>query len=153
MGFYGTKFGDLNGKEFIYKENKGVIIPEVVERFKSQFRQLFGPSFELEVLPNTAESASGLDPKKCFIQIISVQPYFETLGEDRIAIFDQKHNIDEFIYETPFTEKGGGQTDSIAEQFKRKTILKTEMPFPYIKKRIRVTSKKEVCQIFALTHC
>ncbi len=31
------------------------------------------------------------------------------------------------------------------EQCKRKTILTTELPFPYIKKRIVVVSKTEVC--------
>jgi hypothetical protein len=55
-----------------------------------------------------------------------------------------------FIFETPFTASGKAQGD-FKEQMKRKTILTTELPFPYVKKRILVKEKKEVpYNIFSL---
>lgn len=52
---------------------------------------------------------------------------------------------DEFIFETPFTKKDGtSQTDELSEQYKKKTILKTSLTFPYLKKRLPIIEKQEV---------
>ena len=57
--------------------------------------------------------------------------------------FERKSNLSRFIFETPFTQSGKAQGD-FKDQWKRKTILRTELPFPYVKKRILVVSKEEV---------
>jgi len=63
---------------------------------------------------------------------------------NRITAFEQKFNIGQFIFETPFTVGGAAQTDDISEQYKRKTILQVDGKFPYIKKRLKVVSKKRI---------
>ncbi len=49
-----------------------------------------------------------------------------------------------FIYETPYTVSGVGQSSNLAEQYKKKTILTVEKYFPYMKKRLLITKKQEV---------
>jgi len=78
--------------------------------------------------------------------VISVQPYLDPVAYTgkSVPVFDQNFNVDKFFFETPFGLKGGGQTDSLADQYKRKTILETERVFPYVNKRIRIRSKREI---------
>jgi hypothetical protein len=53
--------------------------------------------------------------------------------------------MDRFIYETPYTLSGVvGQTTNLADQYKKKTILTVEKHFPYMKKRLLVTTKQVV---------
>lgn len=37
--------------------------------------------------------------------------------------FEQNHDIDRFMYETPFTKCGNGAHGNVEDQWKRKTIL------------------------------
>lgn len=48
------------------------------------------------------------------------------------------------MYCTPFTLDGRAHGE-LNEQYKRKTILTTSHAFPYIKTRINVIHKEEVC--------
>lgn len=48
------------------------------------------------------------------------------------------------MYCTPFTLDGRAHGE-LNEQYKRKTILTTSHAFPYIKTRINVIHKDEVC--------
>eukprot|EP01114_Cavostelium_apophysatum_P014035 TRINITY_DN3531_c0_g1_i2.p1 TRINITY_DN3531_c0_g1~~TRINITY_DN3531_c0_g1_i2.p1 ORF type:complete len:2047 (-),score=557.52 TRINITY_DN3531_c0_g1_i2:8-6148(-) len=149
VALYGQRFEELNMQHFIYKEHRGTIISDVVEKLKNQLSKQIGNE-NVQVLPNTTSDIdlSQLDLlNKSYFQVISVQPYLSEQQIDaRVSAFDQKFNIDEFIFETPFTKKGGlsNQTDDVSEQFKRKTIIKTEIPFPYLKKRFAVTDKREI---------
>ena len=53
--------------------------------------------------------------------------------------------LNRFIYETPYTLSGVvGQSTNLADQHKKKTILTVEKHFPYMKKRLLVTSKQVV---------
>ena len=54
-------------------------------------------------------------------------------------------NIDRFIFETPFTKGGKAYSQDMREQYKKKTILYTERPFPFLLSRIPVKKKEEVC--------
>lgn len=51
-------------------------------------------------------------------------PYFVD-SDDRRNDFEQNHDVDSFIYETPFT-KGGAARGAVCDQWKRKTILRSE---------------------------
>ncbi|KAJ3657218.1 hypothetical protein Zmor_016234 [Zophobas morio] len=85
---------------------------------------------------------SELDPKLAYIQVTHVTPYLEkTELEDRQTDFEQNHDIDTFMFETPFTKDGKARGNP-EEQWKRRTILKTEYSFPYVKKRIKVQSRR-----------
>ena len=43
---------------------------------------------------------------------------------------------------TPFTKQGKARTESVADQYIRKTILETERQFPYLRTRLPVIEKK-----------
>eukprot|EP01133_Synstelium_polycarpum_P007631 gene7631-8927_t len=148
VGFYGKKFDEINGQEFIYKEPK---ITRLVE-IKDRLCNLVAKKFKLpEKAIHIIEGSNVVDVSKIdtenfvYIQITSVVPYFthEEVATRRTP-FDQCVNLNRFMFETPFTVSGAGQGNSVAEQYKRKTILTVQNHFPYTKKRILVTSKQEI---------
>lgn len=82
-----------------------------------------------------------LDPKYAYIQVTYVTPFFEEKEiEDRKTDFEMHHNINRFVFETPFT-LSGKKHGGVAEQCKRRTVLTTSHLFPYVKKRIQVISQ------------
>ncbi|NWH58324.1 DOC10 protein, partial [Geococcyx californianus] len=82
-----------------------------------------------------------LDPKYAYIQVTYVTPFFEEKeAEDRKTDFEMHHNINRFVFETPFT-LSGKKHGGVEEQCKRRTILTTSHLFPYVKKRIQVISQ------------
>lgn len=48
------------------------------------------------------------------------------------------------MYATPFTMDGRAHGD-LSEQYKRKTVLTTSHAFPYVKTRLSVISREQVC--------
>ncbi|CAB1332240.1 unnamed protein product [Coregonus sp. 'balchen'] len=115
VGFYGSKFGDLDEQEFgFYGERYGEDQVEVIKD------------------SNPVDKCK-LDPNKAYVQITYVEPYFDTYEmKDRITYFDKNYNLRRFVYCTPFTLDGRAHGD-LHDQFKRKTILTTSHAFPYIK--------------------
>lgn len=82
---------------------------------------------------------------QAYLQITYVEPFFDTYElKERITYFDKNYNLRTFMYCTPFTLDGRAHGD-LNEQYKRKTILTTSHAFPYIKTRINVIHKEEVC--------
>lgn len=64
-----------------------------------------------------------LDPKYAYIQVTYVTPFFEEKeAEDRRTDFEMHHNINRFVFETPFT-LSGKKHGGVEEQCKRRTIL------------------------------
>lgn len=85
---------------------------------------------------------SQLDQKFAYIQVTSVTPYFDQQElEKRQTEFEISHDINCFMFETPFT-KDGRIRGNPEEQWKRRTILKTKHSFPYVTKRIEVIGRK-----------
>lgn len=75
---------------------------------------------------------SELDAKLAYIQVTHVTPYFEkTELEERQTDFEQNHDIDTFMFETPFT-KDGKARGSPEEQWKRRTILKSSLTYLFL---------------------
>ena len=67
----------------------------------------------------------GLDPKLAYIQVTHVIPFFTKDELDqRLNEFEQNHDVDTFMYETPFT-KSGAARGAVEEQWKRKTVIKS----------------------------
>lgn len=64
--------------------------------------------------------------------------------KDRVTYFEKNFNISRFMYTTPFTMDGRPRGE-LCEQYKRNTILTTMHAFPYIKTRINVVQREEVC--------
>ncbi|KTG34255.1 hypothetical protein cypCar_00008038 [Cyprinus carpio] len=152
VGFYGSKFGDLDEQEFVYKEPAITKLAEISHRLESFYGERFGEE-QVEVIKDSNPvDKCKLDPNKAFIQITYVEPYFDTYEmKDRITYFDKNYNLRRFVYCTPFTLDGRAHGD-LHEQFKRKTILTTSHAFPYIKTRINIIHKEEgpleVAQVF-----
>lgn len=64
-----------------------------------------------------------LDPKYAYIQVTYVTPFFEEKEiDDRKTDFEMHHNINRFVFETPFT-LSGKKHGGVAEQCKRRTVL------------------------------
>uniref|UniRef100_A0A669CR10 Dedicator of cytokinesis 7 n=1 Tax=Oreochromis niloticus TaxID=8128 RepID=A0A669CR10_ORENI len=144
VGFYGTKFGDLDEQEFVYKEPAITKLAEISHRLEGFYGERFGED-QVEVIKDSNPvDKCKLDPNKAFIQITYVEPYFDTYEmKDRITYFDKNYNLRRFVYCTPFTLDGRAHGD-LHEQFKRKTILTTSHAFPYIKTRINIIHKEEI---------
>ena len=67
-----------------------------------------------------------LDPAFAYIQLTHVRPYFEANElSERLTDFERNNNINRFVYETPFTRTGKAHGE-VHEQWKRKTILKSQ---------------------------
>jgi hypothetical protein len=49
------------------------------------------------------------------------------------------------MFATPFTPSGQAHADKLVNQYKRKTILTVSHAFPYLKTRVNVIDKEEVC--------
>lgn len=70
-----------------------------------------------------------LDPRFAYIQVTYVVPYFdEKEQQERKTDFERNHNINRFVFETPFTLSGKKHGD-VEEQCKRRTILTSELDY------------------------
>ncbi|XP_038048648.1 dedicator of cytokinesis protein 7-like isoform X3 [Patiria miniata] len=144
VGFYGSKFGDMDAEEFIYKEPAITKLPEIAHRLESFYGDRFGPENVEVIKDSNPVDQSKQDQEKAYIQVTYVEPYFdfyETL--QRPTYFDRNYNIRRFMFATPFTKSGKAHGD-IREQYKRKTIVTTSKAFPYIKTRVSVVHRQEI---------
>eukprot|EP00064_Thunnus_orientalis_P003144 superscaffoldBa00000249_g3153 len=143
VGFYGAKFGDLDEREFIYKEPGITHLPEISHRLENFYSQCFGEDTLVMIKDSTPVNRKELNPNKAYIQITFVEPYFDDYEmKDRLTNFEKNFNLRRFMYTTPFT-KSGRPRGELNEQYKRKTILTTMHAFPYVKTRINVIQKEE----------
>ncbi|XP_073499906.1 dedicator of cytokinesis protein 7 isoform X12 [Phyllobates terribilis] len=144
VGFYGTRFGDLDEQEFVYKEPAITKLAEISHRLEGFYGERFGEDVVEVIKDSNPVDKCKLDSNKAFIQITYVEPFFDTYEmKDRITYFDKNYNLRRFMYCTPFTLDGRAHGE-LHEQFKRKTILTTSHAFPYIKTRINVIHKEEI---------
>lgn len=68
-----------------------------------------------------------LDSRFAYIQVTYVVPYFdEKEQQEKKTDFERNHNINRFVFETPFTLSGKKHGD-VEEQCKRRTILTSEL--------------------------
>ncbi|XP_050685080.1 dedicator of cytokinesis protein 7 isoform X2 [Leptidea sinapis] len=144
VSFYGARFGDLAGEEFVYKEHALTKLPEIFSRLENFYGQRFGAENVVIIKDSNVVDASSLQPDKAYIQITYVEPYFETHElRTRVTHYERNYNIKRFMYATPFTADGRAH-GSLAEQCKRKTILTTAHHFPYLKTRIQVVHRSTI---------
>ncbi|KAG5877389.1 hypothetical protein JTB14_028000 [Gonioctena quinquepunctata] len=145
VGFYGQAyFEEENASEYVYKEPKVTSLSEISERLYEQYCDKFGQEVVKMIQDSTPVNQAELDPKLAYIQVTHVRPYFEkTELDERQTEFEQNHDINCFMFETPFTKDGKARGNP-EEQWKRRTILTTSYSFPYVKKRILVESRRIV---------
>jgi len=147
VGFYSPRFGELDGKEFVYKLPKLTHLYELSGRLKEFYGKTLS-GCEVVVMPDSgAVDRSTLDPLKAYLQITSVAPYFDEAElSERDTDFLRNTNLSRFVYDTPFTKGEGGasQTENVDEQWKRRTILTTEVAFPHMVTRIPVRARDDM---------
>uniref|UniRef100_A0A8B9K2U0 Dedicator of cytokinesis 8 n=1 Tax=Astyanax mexicanus TaxID=7994 RepID=A0A8B9K2U0_ASTMX len=143
VAFFGSKFGDLDEREFIYKEPGITHLPEISHRLENFYSKCLGDGVLEMIKDSTPVDRNKLNPNKAYIQITYVEPYFDDYEmKDRMTNFEKNFNLRRFMYTTPFT-KSGRPRGELYEQYKRKTILTTSHAFPYVKTRINVIQKEE----------
>ncbi|XP_044752960.1 dedicator of cytokinesis protein 7 [Coccinella septempunctata] len=144
VGFYGSKFGDLDQEEFIYKEPTLTKLPEIFSRLENFYAERFGSDNVIIIKDSNIVDPTQLNTDKAYIQITYVEPYFEQYElRYRQTHFDRNFNIKRFVYATPFTMTGKPHGE-LKEQYKRKTILTTAVHFPYVKTRIQVVNRTQI---------
>ncbi|XP_064541886.1 dedicator of cytokinesis protein 9 isoform X3 [Drosophila montana] len=141
--FYGMMyFEEDHAIEFVYKEPKLTSLSEISERLAKQYKEKFGADVVKLIMDSSPVKVDELDAKLAYIQVTHVIPFFTKDELDqRLNEFEQNHDVDTFMYETPFT-KSGAARGSVEEQWKRKTVIKTQYSFPYVLKRIPVKSRE-----------
>ncbi|XP_058060238.1 dedicator of cytokinesis protein 9 [Anopheles bellator] len=141
--FFGQAyFEEENGVEYVYKEPKVTSLSEISERLHKQYRDKFGIDNVKIMMDSAPVDQSTLDPKIAYIQVTHVTPYYcKDELEIRQTEFEQNHDVDTFMYETPFTTSGTAH-GAVEDQWKRRTILTTLHSFPYVLKRIPVRDRQ-----------
>jgi len=144
VAFFGSKFEELDGKEYIYKEPGLTKLGEITNRLKAFYETRMGQETPVKIVGNSntvAKDLTDLDTN-CYIQITFVDPYLENWElRERVNYYDRCHNLQNFVFSSPFTKSGKSQTDDVSEQWKRKTILTIGSYFPYMTRRVEVKSK------------
>ncbi|XP_040842271.1 dedicator of cytokinesis protein 6 isoform X2 [Ochotona curzoniae] len=144
VGFYGARFGDLDGQEFVYKEPSITKLAEISHRLEEFYTERFGPDVVDIIKDSNPVDKSKLDPHKAYMQITYVEPHFDAYElKDRVTYFDRNYGLRTFLFCTPFTPDGRAHGE-LPVQHKRKTLLSTDHAFPYIKTRIRVCHREEM---------
>uniref|UniRef100_A0A669BPK5 Dedicator of cytokinesis 10 n=1 Tax=Oreochromis niloticus TaxID=8128 RepID=A0A669BPK5_ORENI len=143
VAFYGQGFfEEEESKEFIYKEPKLTGLSEISQRLLKLYSDKFGAENVKMIQDSNKVNPKELDPKFAYIQVTYVVPYFDEKEQcDKRTDFERHHNINRFVFETPFTLSGKKHGD-VEEQCKRRTILTTSSSFPYLKKRIQVVEQQ-----------
>ncbi|RMC08135.1 hypothetical protein DUI87_15169 [Hirundo rustica rustica] len=145
VAFYGqTFFEEEDGKEYVYKEPKLTGLSEISFRLLKLYGEKFGSETVKIIQDSNKVNVKDLDPKYAHIQVTYVKPYFEDKEmSERKTEFERNHNINRFVFETPYT-LSGKKHGSVEEQCKKRTILTTLNSFPYVKKRIPVNYEHQV---------
>uniref|UniRef100_A0AAR2J6L6 Dedicator of cytokinesis 10 n=1 Tax=Pygocentrus nattereri TaxID=42514 RepID=A0AAR2J6L6_PYGNA len=143
VAFYGQGFfEEEESKEFIYKEPKLTGLSEISQRLLKLYSDKFGADNVKMIQDSNKVNPKDLDSRFAYIQVTYVVPYFdEKEQQEKKTDFERHHNINRFVFETPFTLSGKKHGD-VEEQCKRRTILTTSSSFPYLKKRIQVVKQQ-----------
>ncbi|CAG14054.1 unnamed protein product, partial [Tetraodon nigroviridis] len=64
VGFYGATFGDLDEREFIYKEPGITHLPEISHRLENFYSQCFGDETLVMIKDSTPVNRKQLNPNK-----------------------------------------------------------------------------------------
>uniref|UniRef100_A0A673C5W8 Dedicator of cytokinesis 11 n=1 Tax=Sphaeramia orbicularis TaxID=375764 RepID=A0A673C5W8_9TELE len=145
VAFYGQGFfEEEDGKEYIYKEPKLTGLSEISQRLLTLYGEKFGPENVKIIQDSNKVNPKELDPKFAYVQVTFVKPYFEEKeAPEKKTDFEKCHNINRFVFETPYT-LSGKKHGGVEEQCKRRIVLTTANTFPYVKKRVEVVGEKQV---------
>lgn len=150
-------FEHEHGKDYVYREPKYTPLAEFTERLTQMYGAKFGGSDLVRLISDSNPvNMASLDPKLAYIQVTHLEPYhFENQPDlDDPAIrfnnsaftgdYERHTNIQKFFYDCPFTSDGRpARAASVVDQCKRRIVIETTpKSFPYVVRRIPVTSEK-----------
>uniref|UniRef100_A0A8D0D8N0 Dedicator of cytokinesis 11 n=1 Tax=Sander lucioperca TaxID=283035 RepID=A0A8D0D8N0_SANLU len=137
-------FEEEDGKEYIYKEPKLTGLSEISQRLLTLYGEKFGPENVKIIQDSNKVNPKDLDAKFAYIQVTFVKAYFdEKEAPEKKTDFEKCHNINRFVFETPYT-LSGKKHGGVEEQCKRRSMLTTSNTFPYVKKRVEVVGEKQL---------
>uniref|UniRef100_A0AAQ4RYW3 Dedicator of cytokinesis 11 n=1 Tax=Gasterosteus aculeatus aculeatus TaxID=481459 RepID=A0AAQ4RYW3_GASAC len=144
MFFVEGFFEEEDGKEYVYKEPKLTGLSEISQRLQTLYGEKFGPENVKIIQDSNKVNPKDLDVKFAYIQVTFVKPFFEEKeAPEKKTDFEKCHNINRFVFETPYT-LSGKKHGGVEEQCKRRSVLTTANTFPYVKKRVEVVGEKQV---------
>lgn len=83
--------------------------------------QILGTLIKVDCSPQV--NPKDLDPKFAYVQVTFVKPYFEEKEvPEKKTDFEKCHNINRFVFETPYT-LSGKKHGGVEEQCKRRIVL------------------------------
>jgi hypothetical protein len=151
VGFYGKSFGSLNCKEYVYREPRDVRLGDIMRNLGNIYEpRVIEGNQTLHIIPDSRQvNPEDLQAGICYLQITSVDPVTE--DEDlecrrerqsvKSAATISARVFDRFLFDTPFTKNGRSQ-GGLEDQWKRRTVLWTEGPFPALVNRIAVVKSE-----------
>ncbi|KAH1210267.1 Guanine nucleotide exchange factor SPIKE 1 [Glycine max] len=152
VGFYGVRFGKLDKKEYVYREPRDVRLGDIMEKLSHTYESRMDGNHTLHIIPDSRQvKAEELQPGVCYLQITAVDPVMEDedLGSRRERIFSlstgsvRARVFDRFLFDTPFTKNGKTQ-GGLEDQWKRRTVLRTEGSFPALVNRLLVIKSESL---------
>ncbi|XP_053717211.1 dedicator of cytokinesis protein 11 isoform X4 [Synchiropus splendidus] len=150
VAFYGQVssskgfFEEEDGKEYIYKEPKLTTLAEISQRLMALYGEKFGPENVKIIQDSNKVNPKDLESKFAYVQVTFVKPFFEEKeAPEKKTDFEKNHNINRFVFESPYT-LSGKKHGGVEEQCKRRIVLTTANTFPYVKKRVEVVGEKHV---------
>ena len=148
---------DVSDAEFIVKRPPNAVLSVVQKQMRESLAaRVDGDASRVVLLPNNETvDKTKLDADKVYFQMCSATPFVDTDSESENGSnnsthtggtsYDRHFGARRFMSVQAFTEYGKkAQTQSLAEQRKKKTIYTTELAFPFVKSRIRVCEKVEI---------
>jgi hypothetical protein len=147
VSIYCAKLGaDLNGQTFIYREKNICRLAEFTERLRTQYGRAIGDYANVVIVPNAqVVNRAELDENKCYLQVAPVELFLTPDQQaERSTPFKQHFGANRFVMEQPFAKNTTKQqTQSIEDQWLRRTIYTTARAFPFASKRLKVTSSED----------
>ncbi|KAF8364379.1 hypothetical protein PRIPAC_91302 [Pristionchus pacificus] len=143
VAFFGSKFGDIDGEEYVYKSAPYMKLSDFAYDFEKYYSERFPLGVFHVIKDSNNVSRDTLDPSRAYLQVTYVEPYLEEWERrERTTNFERNHNLSRFAYATPFTRDGRAHGE-LKDQYKRRTILTVHNSFPYVKTRIRVVEREQ----------
>ncbi|XP_024369391.1 guanine nucleotide exchange factor SPIKE 1 isoform X5 [Physcomitrium patens] len=151
VGFYGKSFGSLHCKEYVYREPRDVRLGDIMKNLGNIYEPtVIEGKQNLHIIPDSRQvNPEDLQAGICYLQITSVDPVTE--DEDLESRRERQSGrssstfsarvFDRFLFDTPFTKNGRSQ-GGLEDQWKRRTVLWTEGPFPSLVNRLMVVKSE-----------
>merc|ERR1712141_847394 len=125
VAFFGKEWDDYDGRIYIYKEPGITPLAEIHTRLRDLYSKRFtAEKFEI-ISDSKPITEMKLDPNRVYLQLTSVQPYFDKNEINRENDFEKSQHVSTFVYSTPFTKEGKARTDDVTKQWITQNLIET----------------------------